>query len=80
MAFLAINRAGYDDFKRLGLSGVALWVAFGVLNSEELESLRKHTEVTDFAFEINPTDFTSLAGAIQTIRDHHPNESVWVGM
>lgn len=80
MAFLAINRTGYDDFKRLGLSGVSLWVASGVLSSEELETLRKHTEVTDFAFEIDPSDFTSLASAIGTIQDHHPNEPVWVGM
>ena len=54
----------------------SLWVALGVLSPAELTRLRANgLAVTDFTTSISSHN---LAEALETIREHHPGETVWV--
>jgi hypothetical protein len=78
MVFLAVNRSGYEAYRALGLSG-SLWVGAGVLSDEELASLRNTgVDVSDFNYEIELHDSEVIAGAVDTIKEHHPGEVLWI--
>jgi hypothetical protein len=80
MVFLAITRQGYESYSALG--GVAagpLWVAAGVLTDEELARLRvAGGDVSDFNYTIELHEAEVILGAVETIKEHHPGEPVWV--
>ena len=80
MVFLAITRQGYESYCTLGgITAGALWVAAGVLSSEELATLRAAGgDVSDFNYAIEPHESDVISGAVETIKEHHPGESVWV--
>jgi hypothetical protein len=80
MVFLAITRHGYESYQALGgVSTEALWVAAGVLTSDELATLRlAGGDVTDFNYTIELQDSQAISGAVETIKEHHPGEPVWV--
>jgi hypothetical protein len=78
MVFLAVNRSGYEAYRALGISG-ALWVGAGVLSDEELASLRRlGVDVTNFNYEIELHDSEVISGAVDTIKEHHPGEVLWM--
>ncbi|RZJ27883.1 MAG: hypothetical protein EON85_10265 [Brevundimonas sp.] len=57
----------------------ALWVSLGVLERAELEALRiSGIAVTDLNKAIDPNDATALADVIDTIREHHPGQVLWL--
>ena len=77
MIFFVRSRQGYEQ---LAISPawppVALWVAPGVLKPTELATPRATgVAVTDF---IEPSGQVDLASALETIREHHPGQAVWV--
>jgi hypothetical protein len=78
MVFLATTRRGYDDYLALRTKA-ALWISAAVLTDDELEQLRSQgRNVTTFAHEVRSDDAEVLSEAIDTIREHHPNESIWI--
>jgi hypothetical protein len=80
MVFLAMTRQGFESYCQLS-SGArpSLWISGGVLAPEELGALRaRGLDVTAFSSEIHPGDACAIADAILTIREHHPNEPLWV--
>jgi len=80
MVFFALTRQGVEGFRQLSPSGGApLWVSGGILTLEELSELRERGfNVTNFSSEIYPEDQDAVADAISTIKEHHPNELLWV--
>lgn len=79
MVFLAITRSGYATYLALGGEAGALWVGAGVLSDVELAELRQlEVDVSNFDYEILPHEFDVIAGAVETIKEHHPGEPVWV--
>jgi hypothetical protein len=80
MVFLAISRHGYLSFMALGGKAVGeLWLSAGVLTAEELRALRAEgANVSDFNYTIDHNDHEAIAGAVETIKEHHPGEQVWV--
>ena len=80
MVFLAITRQGYESYSTLGgITAGALWVAAGVLSGEEIATLRASGgDVSDFNYTIEPHESEVISGAVETIKEHHPGEPVWV--
>ncbi|WPP01690.1 hypothetical protein SFA35_10220 [Pseudomonas sp. HR96] len=81
MIFFAIDRRGYDDYVRLAHPGAALWLAADVLSEQELQSLRSTgVPVSCFTYSLSAHESDAMQHAVQTIREHHPGETVWVGV
>ena len=80
MVFLAVTRAGYDELRRLcGRTPTPIWLGDGVLTEDELKTLHTsgiHASV--FTYSIDPKDAFVVEGALHTIAQHHPNETIWV--
>lgn len=79
MVFLALTRGGLESYEALGQDPGPLWLAAGVLSGDELAALRlRHRSVTDFNYAIEPSEVEVVAGAVETIKEHHPGDAVWV--
>jgi len=77
MTFLVLTRKGYDDLAaRSEHFSNTLWINLGVLSPAELATLRSSgIEVTNFNRHI---DASNLSEAVATIREHYPDQPVWV--
>ena len=79
MVFLAISRKGYESYRALAHAIGALWVAADVLSDNELAELRgAGVDVSDFSYTIGSQETEVIAGAVETIKEHHPGEVLWV--
>lgn len=78
MVFLATSRRGYEAYISLN-SGGALWVSAGILSPHELSDLRaRGYSVTNFSYAIGQDDRDTMLDALSTIREHHPEETLWI--
>jgi hypothetical protein len=78
MVFFALIRSGYEDFARhIGTqSSIALWVNKDVLSESDLMEVRgAGLSVTTFTRMI---EGLSVDEAVDTIKQHHRNECVWL--
>ena len=80
MATLVLTRGGFDDLvKAMGHVPSQLWVNSGVLTDRELSELRAAGhDVTNFTRHIAPSDRVAVENAIDTVREHHPSQRLWV--
>ena len=79
MIYFALSRHGYEQFASTSDPFAYLWVSGGVLSEPELADLRaKGVSVTNFSDSIDPNDQVALSEAIDTIKQHHPGQAVWV--
>ena len=80
MTYLACSRQSYEQLTTSSAwPPAALWVSLGVLEQTELVELRANgVAVTDFTTRIDPNEKVALADAVDTIREHHPDQAVWV--
>ena len=82
MVIFAVTRNGFIELEPIlstGLYPVWVWVGDGVLDENEIDSLRsRNVDITKFNYEISPEDRKSLDGALSTIAEHHPGERVWI--
>jgi hypothetical protein len=80
MVVLALTRAGYEELLRHTKEvPPKLWLGHGVLTNDEIERLRlSGVDVTPFNHAIDPTDSASVEGAVHTVAQHHPGETIWV--
>lgn len=80
MVFFVISREAFKSYGSLGRTGAPVWVSAGVLTDEELASLRdQNIDVSDFNYSLEPGDSAGIQAAMETIREHHPGQTVWVG-
>ena len=78
MVLLAITEAGLQDALRLGNeNGPAIWCGADAISETDYASL-KRAGVSRFIYPLSGEHSDVLAGAIETIREHHPGESIWV--
>ena len=77
MVVLILTRLGFDDMRsRVEAARDAVWVNAGVLSPTELAELRAAGwNLTDFVHRL---DAANLASDIETVREHHPNQIIWV--
>lgn len=80
MVFLAISHAGYSSY--LAPRGTAvgvLWLAADVVSEDELSSLREAgADATEFNYTLHCQDQEAISSAVETIKEHHPGEPIWV--
>jgi hypothetical protein len=81
VVFFAISRAGFESYSGLDVGGTPLWVCAGVLSDLELANLRsERVDVSAFNYALEPSDWAGIDDALQTIREHHPGQTVWLGL
>jgi len=81
MVFFALTRSGYEDFKRHfdPHASVTLWVNKDVLSDSELVEVRAAgLSVTNFTRPIDIADEAAVDEAVDTIKQHHSNECIWL--
>lgn len=80
MIYLVTTRKSYDQLAASSAwPPAALWVSFGVLEPSELTELRASgISVTAFTKPIDSSDLVTLTDAVDTIREHHPGQVLWV--
>ena len=80
MIFLALTRKGYESYQSIeDKSYFPLWLSAGIFSNVELVTLRESgAAFSDFNYVIEPGDNEAISCAIATIKEHHPNETVWV--
>ena len=77
MPLLALTRAGVASFVQGNPKSACLWVGSDVLSEAEIEKLRTlNLEVSVFIHPVRTHD--EIEDAIPTLREHHPNEPVWI--
>ena len=80
MVFFAITLQGLDSYMQLQRFDHPLWLGGGVANESMLGQLRaQHVALSVFNDAIDPSDSDRIEGALDTIREHHPEHIVWVG-
>ena len=80
MVYFILSRHGYDQLAASGcLPTTPLWVSGGLLSAQELSDLRSRGyDITDFHDRIDPKDPDEIMESVDTIRLHHPGQTVWV--
>lgn len=81
MVFFVISRKSFEDYLSLAEKiSTSLWISADILSASELKELRcRGVDVTDFNYEIGLSEVEVIDDAIKTIKEHHPNEVIWVG-
>lgn len=80
MVFFALNRSGYESFSKLNVRDFPLWIVDGVLSAQELAALcLQGVDVSHFSYSLELDDLAGIQGALETIREHHPAQTIWVG-
>ena len=77
MVLLAITPSVLEDAPRPGESGeTAIWCGSDAISGEEYAKLN-HTNVSRFVNGLAGEGQDVLAGAIETVEEHYPNQTVW---
>lgn len=78
MVLLAITEAGLQDALRLGTeNSLAIWCGADAISEADYANL-KRGRVSRFIYPLSGESGDVLTGAIDTIKEHHPGEIVWV--
>jgi hypothetical protein len=80
MVYLILTRRGYEEvLRQFQRVPSPVWVNKDILSADELASLRAAgTAVTDFTRFITPSSASAIEQAAATVREHHPNDCIWV--
>ncbi|MBB3060610.1 hypothetical protein [Microbulbifer rhizosphaerae] len=79
MIIFSVTRKGFKELEPIIKSGkYPVWIGGNVLSEEEVEAVRdENVSLTNFSYQIYPTDKEALEEALCTIAEHHPKERVW---
>jgi hypothetical protein len=80
LVLFALTKHGLAEMFHFARGGkVAIWVNQGLLDEANLERLRSEGfNVTNFTRWIDPADEFVVQEAVETIREHHPNQALYV--
>jgi hypothetical protein len=80
VVLLILTQSGFNESKDIIVRGdAAAWINGNILSKDELQILRKKgVEITKFSYVIDPKDQEVIEGALVTIKEHHPGETIWV--
>lgn len=78
MVFLAVTPTGLQDaLRHAASSDAAIWCGADAISEADFDAL-DHRNLTRFSYELGGREDEVMDGAIETINEHHPTESVWV--
>lgn len=78
MVFLAITSAGLQDALRHRRdAAIAIWCGSDAISEADYAVLTD-VNVSRFGYPLLSEGDDLIAGAIETIEEHHPQETVWV--
>ena len=80
MVFLILTRRAYEEILALlGRVPSPMWVNGGVLSNDEIGEIRQSgVDLTTFTRPFDRLSAEAINDAAATVREHHPNEIVWV--
>lgn len=80
MVLFALTKHGLTEMFDLARGNPApIWVNQGLLDTADLNRLRSEGfNLTDFAYWIDPSDESCVQEAVGTIREHHPNQVLYI--
>ncbi|WP_428241541.1 hypothetical protein [Gynuella sp.] len=80
MIIFAVTKNGFLELETVIKSGLyPVWVGANVLSEEELSNYREmDIDITNFSYEIDPSNDEELDDALITVAEHHPGERVWL--
>jgi hypothetical protein len=78
MIFLAITQTGLRNALQVVDASIsAIWCGSDAISEAEYSKLQGH-KVSRFNYTLAGEASNVLDGALETIKDHHPNETIWV--
>jgi hypothetical protein len=80
LVFFALTKHGLADIFDLARGKSApIWVNQGLLDVADLNRLRSEGfNLTDFVYWIDPSDEPLVQEAVETIREHHPDQVLYI--
>ncbi|AIF46022.1 hypothetical protein [Dyella japonica] len=80
LVLFALTKHGLAEMLDLARGGrSAIWVNDGLLDAVKLGQLRADgLDLTNFVNWIDPADQEAVQGAVETIREHHPNQVLYI--
>ena len=80
MVLFALTKHGLAELFDLAKGiNAPIWVNQGLLDGAGLDRLRSEGfDLTDFAYWIDPADESCVNEAVGTIREHHPNQVLYI--
>lgn len=79
VVFALTKHCRADLIAMLRQSKTPIWVNHGLLSATELAQFRvEGIDITNFANWINPSDSEAVQQAVATIKEHHPNQAIFV--
>ena len=78
MIYLAITSHGLQKaLETAAQIGATVWCGSDAMGEEEFNTF-VGADVTRFNYSLNDAAEDVLAGAIETVKEHHPNVTIWV--
>jgi hypothetical protein len=78
MVYLAISQQGLAEALHAAtLTGHAVWCGSDAISDAEYQT-KKMKNVSRFMYPLQAAEPSELKGALATIAEHHPNETIWV--
>lgn len=78
MIYLAITPQGLKNALQCAAEmGVTVWCASDAMTEDEFHAYGE-SDVSRFNYSLGDASEDVLAGAIDTIREHHPDATIWV--
>ena len=79
MVFFAITREGLQSYLQLQRFDLPLWLSHGVADETMQAQMRSSgIAASTFVYAIDPSDRGLIDDALDTIREHHPEETIWI--
>ena len=79
MVFFAISRPGLESYLQLQRFDLPLWLTADVADDAMKARMRAlGVAVSTFIYSVDPSDHERIEGALDTIREHHPDQVVWL--
>lgn len=78
MIYLAITGKGLQNvLETAAATGATVWCGADAMTPQDFDALAD-SNVTRFTYPLEAASEAVLAGAIETIREHHPAATIWV--
>jgi hypothetical protein len=78
MIYLAISAKGLREvLAAIAGSGIAVWCGADAMTEREFDQL-VGANISRFSYALENESDDVLAGAIETVREHHPGATIWI--
>jgi hypothetical protein len=78
MVYLAISQQGLAEaLSTAKLTGRAVWCGCDAISDAEYQQ-HELKDFSRFTYPLQHAEPSELEGALSTIAEHHPNETIWV--